>query len=84
MTEQRKPLWETAQSAYAAASNEAFLVSQGPRKGWDAVFCAIADAVVPDEPAEFPPRDHAEWIAWAERRKIRQRLLDAADEAGGR
>lgn len=58
---------------------------------WKLVFCAIADAIVPEEPhpdgrpsKELSSPDHA-WTAWRVRQRIRNYLLDEAAraEAGG-
>ena len=78
MTDQHAPLWGLM---HVAHMEHAAPFGRAMRKAYAAELRVIANEVVPDEPAEFPPRDHVEWIAWAARRKIRQRLLAAADEA---
>jgi len=77
-----KPLWEVMAEAYCEANHIPEVVKTGMmRIGCAAELRAIADAVVPSAPHP-QGRPTKEWTAWRERQRIRQRLLDAAAEAG--
>ena len=81
-TEQNPPLWKTAVAAFLKAG---FSDTDG-RKGSAAMFCVIADAVVPDCPepkcySSPSSLQDAAWGSWARSQAIRRRLLAEADRA---